>query len=463
MIENNILAMTDSYKFTHWRQYPPRTQKIYSYFESRGGEFDETIFFGLQYFLKKYLSGQVVTDERIMEAAALVDQHIGPGHFNGEGWAHILNDHGGKLPISIRAVPEGTPVPTHNVLMTVENTCPKCFWLTNYLETLLVQTWYPTTVATLSKEIRKVILDYLVQTGDPSLIDFKLHDFGFRGVSSPESAGLGGMAHLVNFKGTDTVQALIYARNYYDAGMPGFSIPAAEHSTITTWHDEKAAFRNMLEQFPTGLVAVVSDSYDIYNACKNIWGDELKARVLEREGTLVIRPDSGEPEEVVIKCLDILSKSLGFERNAKGYMVLNPKVRIIQGDGVNIDSIMLILQHMKRHGYSADNIAFGMGGALLQKLNRDTQKFAFKCSHAVVDSVGREVYKDPITDPGKKSKRGRLSLRRDSMGFHTEVETTNGENYLREVFHNGECHNLSTFDEVRTRANGEVGSPVGAV
>lgn len=457
-MENNLLLLTDSYKFTHWKQYPKATQKVYSYFESRGGKFDATLFFGLQILLKKYLEGQVVTQEKIDEAEAIVAAHLGDKNlFNREGWEYILKRHEGRLPVRIKAVPEGTIVPTHNALMTIENTDVKCFWLTNYLETLLVQTWYPTTVATLSYSMKKLILDYLEQTGNPSLVDFKLHDFGFRGVSSVESAGIGGVAHLVNFKGTDTVEALRYAKYYYKEPMAGFSIPAAEHSTITSWGKqyEVDAFKNMLTQFPTGFVAVVSDSYNIYEACEQKWGTTLKDEVLNRKGTLVVRPDSGYPPEVVIKILDILGSKFGYTVNSKGFKVLDDHIRVIQGDGIDFEMTKTILEQMKLNGWSADNIAFGMGGALLQKLNRDTQKFAFKASSVIIDSVTYPVFKDPVTDSGKTSKKGRFKLTQNEEGNIITVPegTQVSEDLLKTVFWDGALTNEESLDKIRERAN----------
>jgi nicotinamide phosphoribosyltransferase len=275
---DNLLLLTDCYKLTHWKQYPPKTTKVYSYFESRGGDYPETVFFGLQYLLKKYLEGKVVTQEKIAEAEEITELTLGNKNlFNRDGWEYILNQLDGKLPISIKAVPEGNIVQTRNALITVENTDPKCYWLTNYLETLLVQAWYPITVATQSREIKKIINEFLQKTGDPSLIDFKLHDFGFRGVSSVESASIGGAAHLVNFKGTDTIVAVTLLRQYYNHESPGFSIPAAEHSTITSWgkENEVKAFANMLDQFK-GTRAVVSDSFNIFEACEKLWGNNLE-------------------------------------------------------------------------------------------------------------------------------------------------------------------------------------------
>jgi len=238
-LHSNIILQTDSYKVSHYLQYPPGTQHVYSYFESRGGAFPEIVFFGLQYFLKRYLEGPVVTAAHIAAAEELLSSHLAADSlFNRAGWEHILKQHGGHLPVKIRAIPEGTVVPTGNVLMTIENTDPACYWLTNYLETLLVQVWYPTTVATQSRSMKQVLNASLQRTGDPSLIDFKLHDFGFRGVSSVESAGIGAAAHLVNFRGTDTLAGIVLARHYYEEEMAGYSIPAAEHSTITSWGRE---------------------------------------------------------------------------------------------------------------------------------------------------------------------------------------------------------------------------------
>src|SRR5689334_2156476 len=294
----NFLLRTDSYKFTHWKQYPPKTTRIYSYLESRGGMFPNTVFFGLQYYLRTYLEGPRFTQDDIAQADGFCRQHFGSDLFNREGWTRLYEKYRGILPVCIKAVPEGTVVPLQNVLVTIENTDPGFPWLTNYLETLLLKVWYPTTVATLSHEIKKIIGGFLERTGDPSLLPFKLHDFGYRGVSSEETAAIGGAAHIVNFKGTDNVAGIILLKDFYSVtDMPAFSIPASEHSTMTAWgkDHEADAYRNMLKSYPTGTVACVSDSYNIFNACEKIWGELLKPDVLARQGTLVIRPDSGDP------------------------------------------------------------------------------------------------------------------------------------------------------------------------
>jgi nicotinamide phosphoribosyltransferase len=454
---NNILLLTDSYKVSHHKQYPPHTEFIYSYFESRGGDFPETVFFGLQYLLDEYLAGEVVTADKVDAAEQLFAQHFGDRTlFNRVGWEHILSAHGGRLPICVRAVPEGCVIPTGNVLMTIENTDPKCYWLTNYLETLLVQVWYPCTVATQSRAMKQVIAAFLRETGDLALLPLKLHDFGFRGVSSVETAALGGAAHLINFQGTDNVAGIVLAQGYYGAAMPGYSIPAAEHSTLTSWgrEHEADAYRNMLEQFPSGFVAVVSDSYDVMKACRDIWGHALKADILRRDGTLVVRPDSGDPPAIVVQVLNILGEAFGFQVNSKGYRVLDSHVRVIQGDGIDRNMLTRILEAMRASHWSADNIAFGSGGGLLQKLNRDTSRYAFKCSSAIVSGEEREVFKQPVTDQGKRSKAGRLKLVRKGDGYATVRDNQDnlGADVLREVFLNGELRQRESWEEICRRA-----------
>lgn len=477
-LSKNIILSSDSYKYGMHLEYPKNTEYVYSYIESRGGVWDNTLFFGLQAFIKEYLTTPI-TQEDINVAEAIITAHGEP--FYREGWEYILKAHQGRLPVSIKAAPEGCLIPTKNVLATIVNTDPKCFWLTTFLETTILRAiWYPTTVATNSYESKKIILDYLEKTGDPALIDWKLHDFGNRGVSSMESAGLGGMAHLLNFNGTDTVTAVLYAREYYGAEMAGHSIGASEHSTITAWGKDKEvdAYRNMLQVFgkPGATFACVSDSYDIYNACK-LWGTTLKDDVIKSGATLVIRPDSGEPSEVVTKCLYILEKYFGSVKNDKGYRVLN-NVRIIQGDGIDHASIRSILFTMMIAGFSADNVAFGQGGALLQMVNRDTMKWAMKCSAIGVrerfedaDKLGghyevvwRDVYKQPITDPGKNSKRGRVTLWKSGGAYESSVEQPQGwadksfgpwVEALHEVFRDGVSLNEINFDGVRANARKE--------
>lgn len=453
----NLILNTDSYKMSHFAQYPQGAEYVSSYIESRGGLHPETTFFGLQAFLKEYLT-RPISQADIDEADAVCNTHGVP--FNREGWQYILDEYEGYLPLEIEAAPEGAVIPTGNVMVQVMNTDPKCAWLTSYIETALLRAvWYPTTVATVSRTCREIILRYMEETAENlDGLPFKLHDFGARGATSEEAAALGGAAHLVNFMGSDTLSGIMAARRYYSADMAGFSIPAAEHSTITSWgrEGETAAYANMIEQFggEDRLVAVVSDSYDFWNAIDNIWGRELKERVQQSGGTLVVRPDSGEPVEIVPEAIERLMAKFGYETNSKGYRVLPVCIRLIQGDGICVRSIEAILAAMKARGLSADNVAFGMGGELLQKINRDTQKFAMKASAIRINGEWRDVYKDPVTDPGKRSKRGRLALVNDEQGYRTVREDALGNraNALVKVFRNGELLVDWTFDEVRERA-----------
>jgi len=456
-----LVLNTDSYKASHWLQYPPGTSIVFSYIEARGGSLPYTVFFGLQALLKEYFTRPVKADDLTL-AAEVCAAHGVP--FNREGWQHIVDVHGGRLPVRIRAVPEGTLVPVGHALVTVENTDPACWWLTSFLETALLRVWYPTTVASHSHATRRIIADALARTGSPEGLPFKLHDFGARGVSSLESAMLGGMAHLVNFQGTDTMTALLGARAYYGEPMAGFSIPAAEHSTITAWgrDGELQAYRNMLRQFgkPGALLAVVSDSYDLDAAVAKLWGGALREEVIASGATVVIRPDSGDPTSVVLRTVRALDASFGSDVNAKGFKVLR-HVRVIQGDGITRQSIASILGALESAGYSADNVAFGQGGALLQQVNRDTLGFAMKASAAEVDGVWRDVFKCPVTDPAKRSKAGRLTLLRrgeafatvrlDSPGYH-ESRGEGAVEVMRTVFENGRLLVDDSFAAIRARA-----------
>ena len=450
----NIILNTDSYKSSHYLQYPPKSEFVSSYIEARGGDYDKTLFFGLQAFIKEYLLTPFMQSD-IDEAKAIMTAHGLP--FNEEGWQYILDEYNGYLPIEISAVKEGMLVPLKCPLVQVVNTDPKVPWLTSYMETALLRAiWFPTTVATLSYSIKEIIREYLEETSDnvEAQLPFKLHDFGARGTSSQESAMLGGMAHLVNFQGTDTISAIVGARRYYGAEMAGFSIPASEHSTMTSWQreGESDAYANMIKQFggEGKIFAVVSDSYDIYNAVSNIWGKELKEQVKSSGATLVIRPDSGEPTEIVLEVMKRVYAEFGGYKNSKGYIVLDDSVRVIQGDGVDKEAIKAILEILKNEGFSADNIAFGMGGGLLQAPNRDDFRFAMKASAICVDGEWRDVYKDPVTDVGKRSKMGRLALSRD---FETvRVEELDGRvNLLEVVFRNGRLLKDYGFDEIRDK------------
>lgn len=466
----NPILKTDSYKFSHFAQYPRGAEYVSSYIEARGSQIpgvDEVVFFGLQAFINDVLMTPV-TQDHLNEAIEFCNAHGVP--LNAEGWQIIIDDHDGYLPIEIRAVPEGTPVPLGQLMASVVNLDPRLPWVTSYVETLLLSyVWYGSTVATLSREMKKVIKKYLDQTSDnaDAVLPFKLHDFGYRGVAAG-AAGLGGAAHLINFSGTDTVAGIEFAQKHYGAGMVGFSIPASEHSTMTSWgqDSEFEAYRNMVDAYakPGAIFACVIDSYDTFEAI-DMWldqdklvGGSLLDIVKSRGATVVLRPDSGDPVEMPVDVVMYLLEKVGYTVNKKGYKVLPDHVRVIQGDGIDINDIKEILAILEENDISAENITFGMGGGLLQKVNRDTFKFAMKASAIQINDVWRDVQKNPSSDRSKKSKAGNLTLLRKGDVFKTvRVEEVlshleNNWSYaLDQVYHKRPMTSY-TFDEVRKNA-----------
>lgn len=471
----NIILDTDSYKIGgHWNMYLDGPGYINSYGECRSGaKHAEQVVIGLQMLLDR-LEGCVVTPRMVDEAAEYCRYHFGNDEaFNFYGWMDIATRLQGKLPIVIEAVPEGTVVGKSNVIIQIRNTDPKHKWLVGYIETMLSRIWYPIAVATKSREVKKVIKEYWGLTSDQGKdafgINFCLHDFGGRSCASYDAGGIGGAAHLVNFMGTDTVQALKFAKEYYDADLKtlAFSVPASEHSIMTykLQEGEAEVFESLLDKYPKGILSVVSDSYNVYEFTSTI-AERFKEKILAREGKTVFRPDSGNPVTVTIAVLENLGNVFGYTINNKGYKVLNEKVGTLWGDGIDIDGIEKILKAMMVAKWSAENIVFGMGGALLQKLNRDTEAWTFKaCARKNTDPNAEwiDIYKDPIDASAssnftKKSKRGVLKLIKDDDGVYQTVrlDATGplGEfkNELVPVFMNGEILKRYTFDEVRANA-----------
>lgn len=471
--------------------YPKNTEYVYSYFESRkGAKFDLTPFFGLHYLLKQFrkIDNYDIEHVRVMAAVHFgqataktlelyrgglsynFDKYykdIGQRElFNIEGWKYVMKL--GYLPIRIKAVPEGTLVPTNNVMMTVENTDPKAWWITNYFESFLTHVWYPSTVCALSRSVKVMLKEFGDKTGSNDMLDFKLQDFGYRGVSSDESADLGGAAHLVNFKGTDTFPAIDFIRRYYSNGSAfdaaayegiGYSVPATEHSICTALGEdgEPEIVGELLTDYPTGILSVVADSYDINRFVEEYVGKKFKERILARDGIFVVRPDSvtpelDTPEKEMVWILDSLWSSFGGRVNEKGYKVINDKIRVLWGDGIDIVGIRKILEAITQAGFSIDCIAcFGMGGGLLQKVNRDTQRFAFKSSAQCRDGVWHDVYKRP-RDVSKESKRGRLKLINDTGTLITVPETDPRPDVMETVYEDGKILVKPTFSEIRERA-----------
>lgn len=451
-MKSNFFLNTDSYKLGHFAQYPTNTSKVYEYIESRTHE--NVMFFGLQMYLKQ-LNESFPTMEDVEFANAFATQH--GVCFNYEGAKALVEL--GYLPLKIKAVKEGTVLSGRNVLVTIENTHPDFEWLVGILETQILRAvWYPSTVATYSKNLKTLINKFLIETqGNNDSLPFKMHDFGARSSTSAESSGIGGLAHLVNFMGTDTMQGIMYGMEYYDAGMAGFSVVAAEHSTITSWTEdmELEAYRNLIKKFPSGILSVVSDSYDLERTVREYYGKILKKEILARDGVFVVRPDSGEPVEVVMNVLNWLEEGFSSYVNDQGYKVLNDKVRIIQGDGVDFDKIEEILITMKANGWSAENLVFGMGTKLLQDHNRDDLSFAMKVSYIEDENGnGTDVFKNPKTDSAKVSKKGRLALVEEDGVYKTiqEKDLNGRENKLIDVYEDGNLLNVQTFEDVRKQS-----------
>jgi nicotinamide phosphoribosyltransferase len=380
-------------------------------------------------------------------------------------WKHIVNKHGGRLPIEIKAAPQGLAIPVSNVMMTVENTDPACAPLTNHWETFLSKMWFPCTVATVGLYARNIMRRYLEETAEPEALQnhlpFMLHDFGYRGTSSEESAMIGGAAHLINFFGTDTIAGITGLYDYYKADqMPAFSVPASEHSIMTAKGPagEFEVVQHLLKTFPEGIVSVVSDSYDIFGACR-AYGTRFKRQILDRKGKFVVRPDSGDPIAVTLNCLEILKDGFGVTINSKGYKQLPPQIGIIWGDGIELDGIERVLAALKLNQWSASNIVFGMGGGLLQKIDRDTQRFAFKASAIEVNGVWSDVFKNPIHS-SKGSKRGKVTLVQERDGrlisVRREEIRKDQTEVLRTVFKDGEILVHESLSEIRKRASEQV-------
>jgi len=456
---DNPILDTDSYKLSHFSQYPEGTEYVSSYIEARSpnGKMDKVVFFGLQMELAK-LQGAVVTQESLDQITPFLKAH-GFDIFV-EGWQRIIDVHGGRLPIRIEAMDEGTVAPVSMPQLRIVNTDPKAGWLVSYLETRLLRAvWYASTVCSISHYLVGEIRTRLVVTdGADAGAEFKLHDFGARGASSFETAAIGGVAHLVNSFGTDTTPALAYARNFYGADMAGFSIPATEHSTMTAAgrDGEVAQIKRFLESNPAGLCSFVADSYDLFSLIKDGLGGPLKAMIENRDGIAVVRPDSGNPVEIVPDVIEALMAVFGYTTTAQGYRLLNSKVRVIQGDGINPESLVAIMDAMMARGLAIGNIAFGMGGALLQKVTRDDFGYAMKASAICVNGVWRDIYKDPITAKGaKRSKRGiQGAMVNDSGEFVARPAANIPEGYdaLTEVFLNGAITKLHRIEDIRARA-----------
>ena len=420
---SNPILMADGYKPTHDGQTPENTQYITSYIEARGGKYNHTVMYGLQMFMIKVLSKKL-TKQMVDDAQEFLVKKGYLGRFNYDGFMDIVNKLGGNWPVEIRAVPEGFKVNKKIVLVSITNTDPRFAWVTSYIETMILRAvWYASTVATKSLSVRTNIMKYLKQSSDnyETCIDFMFLDFGGRGVSSGESAQIGGSSHVaMGWMGSDTMEGVQAFNLYYNIAMSAFSVVASEHSTMTIWEEKAEAFAigRLIKKFGfnedgTGnIISVVLDSYDYYRALEEYVGVRYNAEIRKlgaAGGRFVCRPDSGDPVEIIVTSLKILYSKFEDDCtiNSKGFKVLPDYLRILFADGIDESDIYLICEEAMIAGFSVENLMFGMGGGLLQGVTRDDCGFAMKACSAIVAGEQRDIYKNPKTADGSKtSKRG---------------------------------------------------------
>lgn len=476
----NPAIMIDGYKTGHKDQYPENTQEVYSNFTPRNNKHfkqwkvdNNVVFFGLQYFIKDYLIKEwndnffsKPKNEVIDEYKELLSEYLG----STQDTYHLERLHDlGYLPIVIKAVDEGTVAPIKIPLITIKNTLPDYYWLTNYLETILsCYMWLPITSATTARQYKMLFKHYADLTSDDEgFIFYQGHDFSMRGMSSPQSAIMSGMAHLTSFTGTDTIPAIQMIKKVYgnngDNFIIGRSVPATEHSVMCLGQKETEidTFKRLINDvYPTGVVSIVSDTWDYWKVITE-YLPELKDNILSRDGTVVIRPDSGDPVKIVcgdmyantyheqLGSIQMLWKTFGGTINSKGYKVLNPKIRLIYGDGITLGIVNKILNLLKQEGFSSENIIFGIGSYSYQYVTRDTLGFAVKATSGVVNGEKVSIFKDPKTDNGlKKSAKGLLKLDNDFV-LHEEVSEQEEETgLLTTVFKNGELIKETSFLEI---------------
>lgn len=460
MFDISIAADTDSYKFGHSEMFNPGMEHLSSYGGTRSDEvFTKSLFLGPQMYLKEL---KPLTMADVEEAHDLAMEHCGV--FPLRWMKRIVEVHGGWAPVKVQALPEGTVVPNHNACYQVVDKDPEMAGIGQYMESALLRAvWYPTTVATVSWHMKQDLRKWLNKTCDEpeEQLLFRLHDFGARGASSRESAAIGGVGHLVNFRGTDTFPALLGARRWYGERCAGFNIPAMEHATICSWgrDGEEAALRNGIEKYmgPGRMFSALVDTYDTDNCVDNIIGRNLKSLILSKGGTLVLRPDSGDPVSVCLRIIKSLANSFGYAVNKKGFMVLNPAVRVIYGDSINRVTMNSILTALYINGFSAENVTFGMGGGLLQDVLRDDLGWAQKGSAIRDSSVSSDwigIQKDPATARQKRSLKGRLMVVQDAGVIKTVVEGTYPaeRNLFQDVWDTGNLLRDQPFSDVRERS-----------
>lgn len=460
MTVQNPILNTDAYKLTHWKEYPEGLQKLYSYAEPRkGGRFDHINFFGLQMIIHDHFLTPITT-EMIDEAERIAELTFGTkDYFHRAVWEKVRNL--GYWPIKIKSLPEGIIIPTGNVVFTIESTQPWFATTLNALETVLMHVWYPTTIATNDYYIKKSLINFYQKTGTINNLSWAVNDFGARGVTSLEAAERGGAAHLLHFRGSDNMPATLAIEQIYGKSGLAMSVWATEHSVATAYGSGLGEFSYISEQIRKSdentTLSIVIDSYDSYNFIDYVVGSkEIKQLIIARPGRTVFRPDSGDPIQMPLSIIEHLDIIFGHTMNDKGYKLLNHNVGILQGDGMNRETIISFYQTITEQGWSADNVAVGSGGGLLQEgFTRDTERFAIKAAFGI-DRNGQpfNIQKHPKTDITKASKAGLLKVVDHDGVLETVPSISDGhdsDDMLRVIYEDGRYY-PETFDIIRKRA-----------
>jgi nicotinamide phosphoribosyltransferase len=479
------VLLKDFYKVGHPAQYPKDTTLVYSNFTPRGTRRTSSrgvIAFGFQYLVREYFIDQFrenffdrPKDEVLKAYKRRVDNALGPG----TDITHIADLHElGYLPLVVKALAEGTLVPYRVPVLTIRNTKPEFFWLTNMVETLLsLVLWKPMTSATTAFYMRRVFEKYAKLTGaDPAFCKWQGHDFSMRGMSGVEDACLSGAGHLLSYTGTDTIPAIDFLEMYYgadsDKELVGGSVPATEHSVMCMGmkDGEYETFKRLVtEVYPGGFVSVVSDTWDFWKVLTD-YLPRLRESIMGRAGKVVIRPDSGDPVRII--CGDPLSavqaeqkgairllyEVFGGTKNASGYIELDPHVGLIYGDSISPERQIAILEGLKANGFASSNVVLGVGSYTYEYVTRDTDGWAMKATYGETLSGGpQDIYKDPLTDDGlKKSAKGLLAV--ESVDLDGHLAVLEGQNWgqegcglLENIFLNGRACNFQTLAEIRAR------------
>ena len=480
----NPLLLTDGYKVDHRRQYPAGTSLVYSNWTPRKSRIEgvnEVVFFGLQYFIKKYIMQEFdihffkqPKEEVVKKYARRINNYLGE---NQVGTTHIEALHDlGYIPMVFKALPEGVSVPVRVPMFTMYNTLPEFFWLTNYFETLLsAVVWLPCNSATIARQYRKILDKYAAETSSvPEFVSWQGHDFSMRGMGGIEAALTSAAGHLLSFTGTDTIPAIDFLEDYYNANaeteLIGGSVAATEHSVMCMGTDtgEYDTFKRLItEIYPKGILSIVSDTWDLWKVLTN-YLPGLKEEILARDGKVVVRPDSGDPVDIlcgnpngknsneVKGVVELLWEVFGGKVNDKGYRELSPKIGAIYGDSITLERATQICERLKQKGFASTNVVLGIGSFTYQYNTRDTFGFAMKATYGEVNGQGREIFKDPITDDGtKKSAKGLMQITKNESGKYqlkdqcTWEEEHTGE--LREVFRDGKLLVNDSLQDIRAR------------